>query len=495
MKRGMLNLPAVLLIIFGVMALVILYLLFTPHLFENIFIRGNEDYSYGTSNVKEECIPDCDGIQCGIDPLCGVLCGECEGMYYCLNRTCVINESLSNQCITNLDKTTCLGSVCGNKINNCGQEVNCGVCSLNQTCMSGICINQSNQDQFVTQNCSIPFLGDINAPLKVIFVGVGNISRDSSEINPSASYEEVRDATIASLMTISPFKENFNLMGFHFLNLSGIDSTGPPLNCLFSLDNPHCNNTEIYNQIEKKCQIDNPLRQITILLGRTNLPGAEGGDIIAISTYSFLSNTSIHEIGHKFGLGDLYPFWPRNESFGSPYGAEIESNLDIAGCPKWCQSYKPISQYPTTSLSSQCLKFTNKNDCASYGRAPSGDCRTDSESHLQCCVWSDQKFYYFNTNCVPSQGTDNIGINCLENSGCYFGGHSSYSWQPIINYSESIMYDPNAEKFDAVSERAIDNVFECCFPPLSSSIECINLRTKFFNYQGGNYHHIGYCGV
>lgn len=84
--------------------------------------------------IIEECIPNCENLQCGLDPICGQSCGECEGTDSCINNACV-----SQDCIPQSDTITCGTSICGTEINNCELEVNCGSCQLGYNCENGSC--------------------------------------------------------------------------------------------------------------------------------------------------------------------------------------------------------------------------------------------------------------------------------------------------------------------------------------------------------------------
>lgn len=72
-----------------------------------------------------ECVPQCDGRECGLDG-CGGFCGECteEGKFFCNDGIC------GAQC-----EPRCDGKTCGP--DGCGGE--CGVCANGQVCQAGNC--------------------------------------------------------------------------------------------------------------------------------------------------------------------------------------------------------------------------------------------------------------------------------------------------------------------------------------------------------------------
>ena len=75
---------------------------------------------------SEACVPNCSGLECGPDPVCSHLCGNCLNDMNCENGRCVEESCVSN----------CTGIVCGPDPvcqNSCGQ------CPDAQICDSGQC--------------------------------------------------------------------------------------------------------------------------------------------------------------------------------------------------------------------------------------------------------------------------------------------------------------------------------------------------------------------
>ena len=386
-------------------------------------------------------------------------------------------------CTPNCTEKTCGDDGCGGS---------CGNCTTGQTCASGSC---------VTIACNAPIVGNDTSLLKILFVKLGDAPYYTQLVN---------DSIYNQLKVISPFKEKFNSIAFYSINISINESfncnafTGSSGGSGFA-----CNNTKIYESIEEKCDFGNLKGMIIVVIVETE-SGGSGGEIIYLGSslmrdlpiqFDISKNVVIHEIGHNFGLGDLYyGTLYYNGDPSSFYGTEFSRkflNVDGPGCSKWCNSYKPVSQY-NESVSSKCLKFMNRSDCVSYGRSSSGDCFYSSSSAPDCCVWSHDTFEYFDTNCVPAIGSENIGVGCLEDSGCYYGAmYGNYAWRPVLSNDESIMYGATSDRFDSVSVREINKIFKCCLSPAFSSDECENFRIEYSNFLK-NYNwkkRIGSCGV
>ena len=350
------------------------------------------------------------------------------------------------------------------------------------------------------KNCT-PFLGDNNSPLKILFVN----------LNDAYQFTEIRSDIIDNqFKKISPFKENLNKTAFYSINIENADENSICSNYDIGFNGGVvCDNSKIYEEINKFCEIDDVRGLITIVILNSNR-GGSGGDIIYIGTdkerepevnFALKKNVAIHEVGHNFGLADLYfgalYFDGRPSKFWDVNYSRAFLNVDGPGCAKWCNSYKPVSEY-TESLTSKCLTFTEKQDCVSFNRYLEGFCNYEG-TDAACCVWSDEKFEYFNTNCVPVIGTENIGIDCLEGSGCYFGAvYGNYAWRPVNSrgFSESIMYGLSTDSFDSVSERELSKVFKCCLSEESSGLDCVDFRKTYSDFlENINFKkRIGSCG-
>ncbi len=96
---------------------------------------SNPNQTLNNQTQPGACVPDCTNLQCGWDPICGVLCGTCPGTDLCTNGICV-----SLNCVPESQATICGSWVCGTRVNNCGAEINCGTsCPAQQICTNGAC--------------------------------------------------------------------------------------------------------------------------------------------------------------------------------------------------------------------------------------------------------------------------------------------------------------------------------------------------------------------
>jgi len=353
-----------------------------------------------------------------------------------------------------------------------------------------------------------PFLGSADAPLKVVFVNVDN----------APIFDDlVTDAIYNQFNQVSPFKENFNSIAFYKTRISYSDYLQ---DCGINLICVEERNSNLIQQkiklVDSNGRLLNGLEVIEysgvilVIFEGTSVGGLGEGKTssffisIPITKVRNASqylpnwkNTIIHEVGHTLGLSDLYPGWLFIDSkpFINTFNSDMYKsffNIDRFGCPKWCNSYKPVSEY----TQSQCLTFTNKQDCLSFGRNEAG---LFTEAYVGCS-WAreNESINYFNTHCVPSWGRENIGIDCLEGTGCYFGAVEAIAWRPVLDYNESIMFGPSSSKeFDPVSKKTISNIFRCCLSYQDSDSNCENFRKEYTDYlklSNNKNKRLGSCG-
>ena len=86
------------------------------------FGTGDPDDS---ETPDEPCIPECDGLDCGMDPTGCESCGDCEEGFSCADNQSCVNDT----CVPDDDSVTCATAECGTLSNNCGAEVICGNCT------------------------------------------------------------------------------------------------------------------------------------------------------------------------------------------------------------------------------------------------------------------------------------------------------------------------------------------------------------------------------
>ena len=428
----------------------------------------------------------------------------------CENGACVEEEiicsdgTVAEQCST-IKPKYCDSS--GNLIDDC-TECGCNVgygcqddgsCVGTETCINGVCSSHIPPEDYSTINGCEPFLGEKDNPLKILFVKLGN----------APYFNELRDDMINNQMkTIPPFKKNFDKMSFYSIEIDfsedfNCEGSGGSL----SGSGFFCDNEKIYQEINQQCTIDDTRGIVTIVIGESEF-GGTGGDIIYLGATAerelqiqlgISRNVVVHEVGHNFGLADLYygtfyfdgspsQFWPTDFS-------RAFLNVDGPGCSKWCESYKPLFEY-TQSISSQCIQFNDRESCVSFGRDSEKFC-TYTGDHPDCCVWSEESFEYFETNCVPAFGSEDIGIDCYVGSGCYYGAvYGNYAWRPVLNQRDSIMFSLTAENFSTIEENILNKIFDCCLSPLSSQDVCKDFRIEFVELlQNYNWKkRIGSCG-
>ena len=206
---------------------------------------------------------------------------------------------------------------------------------------------------------------------------------------------------------------------------------------------------------------------------------SSGGELqfLDIDTPNF-AWTFVHEFGHQFGgLADEYittgspsyhcGAWIQvSPEYGSDYNCfesyakaiSIYPNIDTLGCPKWCDSYDNNKLIEENQL---CSGITEQ-ECA-------------DKNGGSTCTWFKTKHPFFNSNCVRTTGWENIGINCIENSQCVFGGDYG---QLAFNPGVSIM--TGGLEFNNPSKNHLANILQCCYPRINSNY-CNTFRSKFIN--------------
>jgi formylglycine-generating enzyme required for sulfatase activity len=76
--------------------------------------------------IEEPCVPDCNALECGLDPICGQTCGNCGDSKICDEGQCI-----EEPCVPDCNGLECgLDPVC---------EVSCGNCSDGEICQEGQC--------------------------------------------------------------------------------------------------------------------------------------------------------------------------------------------------------------------------------------------------------------------------------------------------------------------------------------------------------------------
>jgi hypothetical protein len=326
-------------------------------------------------------------------------------------------------------------------------------------------------------------------------------------------FKEHQEQIIDDFRNIPPFSDFFSKTAFYILE----NSKEQKFNCqtessgMLSGSPLVCDENQVDSFIRKTCSVSDVSRFVKIVVTESYF-GGSGGEVIVIgsrphaqadvdnasedlkASLDFSRHIAIHEVAHNMGLGDLYygTFYFNGDPsrFYSPEVATLFPNTDNAGCPKWCQSFKSVSLYS----SSLCPKISNEKECREHGRDSERSCLG-----YACCVWDENGFPYFG-RCAPAFGEENIGIDCLDDTGCYYGAaYGNDAWRPVKK-PESIMSETVADKFDAVSERWLGQVLENCFTDRLSLSNAKNVLSFRENYAAlirqlpGFKQSIGLCG-
>lgn len=343
-------------------------------------------------------------------------------------------------------------------------------------------------------DCS-PYVGDGAAPIKIAFLNIGN----------AGQFDAIADDAINNqFAVIPPFNQHFTSLAFYKLDLG--DGAAYECRGMGTDTNERgfeCNTQLINDEVSRACGSEDPNGVIKIAIAESQYL-ARAGSVIWLPDNQFsFGNTVIHEVGHNFGLADLYGGGYRFD--GDPvigWPPELSRqwlNLDGPGCPGWCDSAKPPVDY-NQSVSSACPTLTTRDECLAFNRPTPTDCAdSDNDGHNDCCAWSDTPSEdYFETSCIPVWGAEDTGLSCLAGAGCYFGGaYGTNSWRPVRDGDDSLMYSKDALGFDTVSTRALEEVFECCASASDGEARCTAFRRTFADFFVDAYEkrRLGSCGV
>jgi len=339
---------------------------------------------------------------------------------------------------------------------------------------------------FATPNCPL-IAGSESAPFTLVF----------ADLDHAPFFDAiVQDAIANQFQGLAPFRDFPSSFAFYQTALADAEALGcadGEAGASFA-----CDDDKVHQAILQQCEIDDIHGVIKVVIADAGY-GASGGEVIYFGSDSQwpdqetalfkLRNLVVHEVGHNFGLADLYDGGTNADgSAATGWAKELARawrNLDGPGCAKWCGGFKPASEY-TQSSSAACHTFDNKDSCISYNRNEAGECTTDDGGSVECCTWSEDTVDdYFGTQCAPAWGTEDIGLDCLEGTGCYYGGaYGTNAWRPARSWPDSIMYGAgHSEAFDGASERELTEIIRCCGSSDDATQSCASFREKYVAFM------------
>ncbi|MFV8783445.1 hypothetical protein ACNKU7_13600 [Microbulbifer sp. SA54] len=352
-------------------------------------------------------------------------------------------------------------------------------------------------------NCP-PFVGSENAEYKLLFINLD-----------SAPYFDdiVDDAITNQFQVLPPYSDYFSRFAFYKMPLSDSAALGCEKSDSTNAAAFSCDDEKIHQAIQQHCAVDDIEGIIKVVIAGAEF-GASGGEVIYFGSDAswtdrdtalyYTKNLVIHEVSHNFGLADLYDGGTNKDGSavtGWPSSLSRQwHNLDGPGCDKWCASAKPASEY-ILSANSACHTFSDRQSCVDFNRAQDGECKTDDGGSYACCAWSEDTVDdYFGSQCTPAWGTEDIGLDCLDGAGCYYGGaYGNNSWRPVKSPADSIMYSAwQAAEFDSVSRRELAEAIRCCGTADDSTASCEMFRQEYSTFLREHQpfkNRVGSCGV
>ena len=399
-------------------------------------------------------------------------------------------------------------------------------------CVDGACIDVPNE----TKTCKKVF--GSSDPSKTMNLFIVPINYPSDKLYYNGTYN-LKDFSINFENDVYRmlFGESENL-GYGLLNVepfySNLDKITVfilPQEFYFGcIDGSHQNYISFFTDKLKECEHFDDKDYIFALIGEKQSvdnqclecgggPGISCAGREFIIGYENTITTFRHELGHQYGLRDLYgpPFyessiqdflihnewalkWGYNDQIYGDFwtyyydwvigdynggrenpdepGVIMKSNEQPncdynAGCPKWCNGY-PLEKFID---SNPCQNYSTEEECVNHGPGIVGG---------QDCLWFPNEHPYFGVNCISLSGGNqvDIGVDCINGAGCYFGcqGHG-FRAHPYGDLAAQRV-DENGIKhgYDAASELFLSEVFNCCFPQ-----DCDSFNYELCNNFVNNY--------
>jgi len=311
----------------------------------------------------------------------------------------------------------CKGCQCMEKTLDCGDGIiqsgeqceSSSDCSSNKICESCQCTSPP-----IDYNCEkILNGGDASKKINLFFMDENYNGRQSvfnSDVLKYINGEPENNKK--GFFNVAPFDELKDRFNVYRLNSNGQESECSP--------NTACSNQIIVDSILLSCGLQKNLNKnrifISVLDGENDVAKANEENILVLtgtsasSTRELRQGSLLHEVGHLFGFGEEYidVYIPQPRTTYPP-------NLDSKGCPKWCSG--SLNQKATCYQ-----RYLNYQSCVNNISGPT----KDHEAEWRACYQNEYDYY------IPC----NLGLNCRDDSGCWFGGESISDWRA---YEKDIM--------------------------------------------------------
>lgn len=330
-------------------------------------------------------------------------------------------------------------SVCGNNIIENNEDCDGVGCNYSEICSTSCKCEKLANSEFCKD---VIVNGLAEDKLDVVFVP----DYSYSQYSDFKIFAEDVNKQIQAILKMEPFKSLSNKINFR-----RVDKLNDKLKC--GLSQSECDQPS--RKLASECPYDKIITLVKsgisgyAFLPRTLLDGLAIAGTCDNSTSDFYGNslgcpyfsidyqqlTMIHELGHAFGLADMYLI------VANLLNQERFPNCDVKGCPKWCSSFD-ISKYEEAF---KICESRTQSDC--LGNAVNKyDESGKVVGYLYRCGLVDDK-------CVVREGNENVGVDCQSNTGCYFNCGSLLAWRPVER--GSMMYGeepaPGDEYFDQPS--------------------------------------------
>lgn len=333
--------------------------------------------------------------------------------------------------------------------------------------------------------------GDSSDKIDILFVPIdyNNLQDFLNAIEKNIDY----DSKNRGLLYFEPFKSNKDIFNYYYISQEEIPFQEGYLKYIEQgcwVWGNFCDSNFIpfldkwinsFNDIDYYIVLHNDAQK-----GMRAIPPGKKG----ITAPGIPDGTLNHELGHQFGFGEHYntgdpssllintyedalndPNHPIHEAVQfdlaheSSVGGLIPPNCDEIGCPLWCKGYikEPIFPIQIAGGNNEtCIEFNTREECLNSKWTNEFGVEITSDDY---CTWVGESLYnngepYFGSKCIPHQDDYqnfiDIGINCREGTGCYYGCNGDGGWRATAD--GGIMKDHlNAEGYDPIEIEVIKN--------------------------------------